>query len=124
MELVAQLRLPDEDDLQLTRATIQVRQNPDLFEQRDRQVLCFVDEDDGKRVQWRKGIEELVQEVAQFRARGLAQPTCRQIRGGDNAEIDEHDFQQILARDERVGYKRAECLAIKVFQHRAAQRRL
>ena len=123
-QLVAQLELTDEHDLQLPLAAVRVREDPDFLEQRQRQVLGFVDEDDRERLQRRQRADEFVEQVAQLGARRAAQPSGREIFRRDDAELDEDDLEEILARRKRVGDEGAERLAIEIGQHRPAQRRL
>jgi hypothetical protein len=121
LQFFAELELPDEYDLQLP---VRVGQDADLFEQRQRQILCLVDEDDGERLQRRERREKVVEQIAQLRARGRAQPSARQIFDPRDAEIGEQDLEQLLPRGERIRDEGVERLAFEVLQHRAAERRL
>ncbi len=119
-----QLGLTDEDDLQQFLALLEVGEDADLFEQRQRQVLRFVDDDDGEGLQRDERIEELVERVAQIGARRAGQAAALQIGERHDAEVHEQHLQQVFARHERIGHECRERPSIEMLQHRSNQRRL
>ena len=66
LQVRPELGLANQDDLQELLPLFEVRKDPDLFEQRQRKVLRFVDDDDGERLQGDERVEKLVQRVAQI----------------------------------------------------------
>src|SRR5262249_12386347 len=73
-QTLVQLWLPDEHHLeQLLAILLQIRKDPNLFEQVGPQVVCLVDHDDRKRLQQLERREEVVERVAQIGAAGAPQ---------------------------------------------------
>ncbi len=69
-----EIRLADQNDLQQLGAVgFEVRQQPDLFENRRREMLRLVDQDDRMRVQRDQRRQELVQRLDQLMACSLGQ---------------------------------------------------
>ena len=67
LQVFFELGLTHEHDLQQLLALFEVREDADLLEQSERQVLRFVNDHDGEGLQRHERIEELVQWVAQIR---------------------------------------------------------
>ena len=119
-----QLGLANEDNLQQFLPLLEVGEDPDFFEQRQRQVLCLVDDDDGEGLQRDERIEELVERVAEIGARGAGQAAALQVGERHDAEVHEQHLQQVFARHERIGHECRERPSIEMLQHRSNQRRL
>ena len=119
-----QLELADQNDLQQFLRRLEIGQDANLFEQRRRQVLRLVDDEDGECLKRHERPEKLVQRVAQVRMRCARHPAALQIVDRHDAEVEEQHLQQVLARDERIGHERREGLPIELLQHRFAERRL
>ena len=79
---------------------------------------------DGEGLQRDERIEELVERVAQIRARRAGQAAALQVGERHDAEVHEQHLQQVFARHERIGHERRERPSIEMLQHRSNQRRL
>ena len=123
-EARSQLGLADEHDLQELLATFQLREDANLLEQRQRQVLRLVDDEHRKGLQRDQRIEEFVQRIAQVRSRGAVETPACQIPNRNHAKVDEQRLQQIFAGDERIRHERRERPPVQLFQHRSAEGRL
>src|SRR4029453_19399972 len=97
LEMRLELGLTDEDDLQQLLTLLELGQDADFLEQAKRQVLRFVDDEEGERLQGNQRIEELVERVTQIGTRRACQAAALQIRERDNAEIDEHNLDKAFA---------------------------
>ena len=124
LEAFSQLGLPDQYDLQELLPPFELREDPDLLEQRQRQVLRLVDHDDREALERRQRIEEVVERITELGARRAVEAAPRQIAHRHDAEVDEQRLQQVFAGDERIGDERRERPPIEVGEHRPAQRRL
>jgi len=124
LEMRLELGLTDEHDLQQFLTLLELGQDADFLEQAKRQVLRFVDDEEGERLQGNQRIEELVERVTQIGTRRACQAAALQIRERHNAEINEQHLEQVFTRDERIGYECRERSPIEMLEHRSNQCRL
>ena len=123
-EAGSKLGLANEHDLEKLLAPFQLREDANLLEQRQRQVLRLVDDEHGKRLQGHQRIEKFVQGITQVGSRGAVETPACQIPNRNHAKVDQQRLQQILAGDERVRHERRERPPVQLLQHRSAERRL
>src|SRR5438067_3988966 len=117
------IQLADEDDLkQLVLVGLQIRQDANLFEDRERQVLRLVDDQYGARLEWNQPEEKVVQCIDQLLLGDLGQPPGLHFLARDHAEVLQDPPQQILFGEERIQHERRKGRAIDLLQQRAAER--
>src|SRR5687767_4472784 len=115
-DLVAQVRLPGEEDLQELRLLrLQVREEADLFESRGAQVLRFVHDQQRPAALGALPDEELA-EIAQQQRLRLA----RRI----HAELDQDRFEQLPWLERRVDQTRDHRPVVQPSEDALQQRRL
>ena len=68
LQVVPKLELTNEHHLQQLLAILEVRQNANLFEQRRRHILRFVDNQDRKRFERLKRFQKVIERIAEVRA--------------------------------------------------------
>ena len=124
LEVRPEFRLPDENDVQQLLAALEIRQDPDLLQQRQRKVLGVVDDEHGERLQRHQAVEEFVERICKIGPRRAPQPSALHIVDRHHAEVDQHGREQILARQERIGNEGAQRLPVELVQHGAAERGL
>src|SRR5215813_1433631 len=116
IQLVQKLRLPDEKDLQqLLRIGLEVREEPDLLEGFEAQVLRLVEGQHGVLT----GPAPLDQEVVQGN-----EPLDVGLAGLDDAEVLEHVLENSLEGQGRVENKGRGAVALEPAQERAQECRL
>ena len=123
-QLILELGLPYQHDLQQFPSGFEVRQNPNLFQQRQRQVLHLVDDEHGEGFERFERLQELVQRVAEVGSRRPLQPALDEVLDRHHAELDEHRLQQVFAGHEGVWNEGGERLAVELRQHRPTERGL
>ena len=104
-----QVQLADEDDLQqLLLVGLEIRQNADLLEHVQRQVLRLVDDEHGARLQRNQAEQEIVERVDQLLLADAGQPAGLDVVARDDAEVLQDSLQQILFGQERIQDQRGE----------------
>src|SRR5256885_1448959 len=120
-----QVQLPDEDDLQqLLLVGLEVREDANLLEHRQRQVLRLVDDQHRARAQRNQRQQEVVERVDQLLLGHVREAPRLRLLPRDDAEVLQDALQQILFGEEWIQDERRERRSIDLLEQRAAQRRL
>ena len=96
LQVRPKLALSDENHLKQLSVVFEIRKNAYLLEQRERQVLRFVDDEDRKCLEGRKGDEKLVEHVIQVRPRCSLQTAHLQIFDRHHAEVHEEHLEKVF----------------------------
>ncbi len=124
-QLGLQLELTDQDDLQqFLLVGLEIRQDANLFEHRERQVLRFVDDEHRARVERNEPQQKVVQRVDELLLAHAREPAGFDLLARDHAEVLKDALEEVLFGQERVQDERRERIAIDLFEQRAADRRL
>src|SRR5204862_8136256 len=92
-----QVQLPDEDDLQqFFLVGLEIRQDADLLEHRQRQVLRLVDDQHGARLERNQREQEIVERLDQLLLGDAGNAAGLDLVARDHAEILQNSLEQIL----------------------------
>src|SRR5207253_1881804 len=120
-----QIQLADQDDLeQLLFVGFEIRQNANLLEHRQREMLRFVDDEDRARLERNQREQKIVERVDELRLGDAREPSLFHLLAGHHAEVLQDSLEQILLGKKRIEDERREGGAVDFFEQRAAQRRL
>src|SRR5262249_42953129 len=115
-----QIQLSHQNDLQqLFLVGLEIRQNANLFQHRQRELLGIVDDEHGARLDRNQREEKIVERVDQLLLADVRQPSGLGVVARDDAEILQDALEQILFGQERIEHERRERRAIDLLEQRA-----
>ncbi len=120
-----QIQLADENDLQqLFLVGLEVRQDPNLFEDLPGQILRFIDDQNCARFERHEAQQEVVERLHELLLGDRRHRGALRLFAREDAEVLQDPLQQVFFSEERIQHQRGERRPIDLLEERAAQRRL